>query len=118
MKRSNEPVFWLLFGAGGMFAALVGAMLVFITGVAAPLGWPLEPDTLGYERMLALARHPLGKVALLAIVALLLFHGGLRMCHSLHHLGVRSHRGPRIVVFGVAVAVMLVAAVALLALGF
>ena len=34
MKRSNAPVFWLLFGAGGMLSALLGAMLVFITGIA------------------------------------------------------------------------------------
>jgi fumarate reductase subunit D len=31
-KRSNAPIFWGLFGAGGMIAALVGPMLVFITG--------------------------------------------------------------------------------------
>ena len=37
-KRSNAPIFWGLFGAGGMIAALVGPMLVFITGIAVPLG--------------------------------------------------------------------------------
>ena len=39
MRRSNAPVFWLLFGAGGMLSALLGAALVSITGIAAPLGW-------------------------------------------------------------------------------
>ena len=34
MKRSNAPIFWLLFGAGGMLSALLGSMLIFITGIA------------------------------------------------------------------------------------
>ena len=33
MKRSNAPIFWLLFGAGGMLSALLGTALVLITGL-------------------------------------------------------------------------------------
>jgi fumarate reductase subunit D len=44
MKRSNEPIFWSLFGAGGMLAALIGPALVFITGIAVPLGLLLPAD--------------------------------------------------------------------------
>jgi len=32
MKRSNAPIFWLLFGAGGMLSALFATMLGFIMG--------------------------------------------------------------------------------------
>ena len=45
MKRSNAPIFWPLFGAGGMLAALIGPALVFITGIAVPMGWPVRRDT-------------------------------------------------------------------------
>jgi len=38
MKRSIAPIFWLLFGAGGMLAALTGPAMVLITGLAAPTG--------------------------------------------------------------------------------
>jgi fumarate reductase subunit D len=118
MKRSNAPVFWALFGAGGMLAALIAPMLVFITGIAAPTGFLLPADTLSYDRMLALARNGFGKFALLAVVSLFLFHGGLRMYHSLHHLGFHTRTGAKVVIFGVALLATIVAVVALLAIGF
>lgn len=90
MKRSNKPIFWSLFGAGGMLAALVGPMLVFLTGIAAPLGFV----DMSYARTLALAQHGLGKLALFAVIALFLFHGCHRLIHCLHDFGV--HVGPRI----------------------
>lgn len=52
MKRSNEPIFWSLFGAGGLLAALIGPALVFITGIAVPLVL-MNPDTMSYAHMLA-----------------------------------------------------------------
>ena len=60
MKRSNAPIFWLLFGAGGMLAALLGTMLVFITGIAVPTGWTLSPELMSYTRMQTFAQHWLG----------------------------------------------------------
>ena len=33
----ERPIFWSLFGAGGMLSALTGPVLVFITGIAVPL---------------------------------------------------------------------------------
>ena len=92
MKRSNKPVFWSLFGAGGMLSALVGPMLVFITGIAVPLGLALPRETMGHERMLAFAQSGFGKFALLAVISLFLFHGCHRMYHCLHDFGI--HVGP------------------------
>ena len=54
-KRSNAPIFWGLFGAGGMIAALVGPMLVFITGIAVPLGILLPADTIIYPKIITYA---------------------------------------------------------------
>ena len=87
MKRSNKPIFWSLFGAGGMLSALVGPALIFVTGIAVPLGW-MSRETMSYERMLALAHHPAGKAALVVLIGLFLFHGCHRMYHSLHDFGI------------------------------
>ena len=61
MKRSNAPIFWLLFGAGGMLSALIGAVLVFSTGLAAPLGLLLPADAFSYDRVLGFAQSWLGQ---------------------------------------------------------
>jgi fumarate reductase subunit D len=88
MKRSNKPIFWSLFGAGGMLSALAAPALIVVTGIALPLGWV----PLAYERAHALALHPLGKLALVALIGLFLFHGCHRMYHCVHDFGV--HVGP------------------------
>ena len=75
MKRSSKPIFWSLFGAGGMLSALVGPMLVFVTGIAVPLGFLLPRETMSYDRMLAFVASGIGKLAVLAVISLFLFHG-------------------------------------------
>lgn len=88
LNRSNKPIFWSLFGAGGMLAALAGPALVLITGIVGPLGWA----DIRYERAAALAQHGLGKLALFLVISLFLFHGCHRMYHCLHDFGI--HVGP------------------------
>jgi fumarate reductase subunit D len=118
MKRSNAPIFWLLFGAGGMLSALLGAMLVLITGIAVPLGWPLPQDLLSYPRMLALAQHTAGKTFLFVVIALFAWHAAHRLFHSLHDLGLHTGALAKAACYGGALAVSAVSAVSLLAIGF
>ncbi|MFZ2649442.1 MAG: fumarate reductase subunit FrdD [Burkholderiaceae bacterium] len=118
MKRSNAPIFWLLFGAGGMLAALSGTMLVFITGIAVPLGWPLPADLLSYPRMLALAQHWAGKGTLLIVIALFAWHAAHRILHSLHDFGVHLGAPAKLACYGGASVITLVSAAGLLAIGF
>ena len=117
MKRSNAPVFWLLFGAGGMLSALLGTALVFITGIAVPLGWPLPPDLLAYPRMLAFAQHGVGKAFLFVVIALFAWHAVHRIFHSLHDLGLRTGAPAKALCYGGALLITLVAAMSLLRLG-
>lgn len=114
MKRSNAPVFWSLFGAGGMLSALVGAMLVFLTGIALPLGWVLPQDAFSRAGMLAFVRHPLGMAFVFAVISLFAWHAAHRIFHSLHDIHV--HTGPvaRLLCYGTAAAMTVVAAWCLL----
>lgn len=117
MKRSNKPIFWSLFGAGGMLSALIGPMLVLITGVLVPLALVLPRRTMSYERVLALAQNGFGKAALLIVISLFLFHGCHRLYHCLHDFGVHVGPGLKALFHGFAIAGTLAAIYVLARLG-
>lgn len=114
MKRSNEPIFWSLFGAGGMLAALIGPALVFITGIAVPLGLLYATDTMSYANMLAFAHNWLGKGFIFAVVALFSWHAAHRIAILMHDFGVHAVFLVKLFTYGGALVVTVVAANALL----
>jgi fumarate reductase subunit D len=79
-KRTAEPFVWLLFSGGGVVAALVLPVLLFLFGVALPLGWISPPE---YTHLLVVLRHPLTRLGLLAICALSLVHAAHRFRYTL-----------------------------------
>ena len=80
-KRSNEPFLWLLFSAGGVVAALLIPIQLFLFGVAFPLGWLDGPS---YQSLLDLVRHPLARLYLLVLCTLPLFHWAHRFRFTLY----------------------------------
>ena len=118
MKRSNAPVFWGLFGAGGMLSALLGPMLIFITGIGVPLGLLLPSDLMNYPRMLAFARNGAGKGFLFAVIALFIWHAAHRIFHSLHDVAIHTGALARLLCYGGALVVTLLALWSLLVIGF
>ena len=80
-KRSIEPLLWLLFSAGGVLAALVIPIVLFLFGLAFPLGWIKPPD---HEHLLAVLRHPLTRVGVFSLVMLSLFHWAHRFRYTLY----------------------------------
>jgi fumarate reductase subunit D len=80
-KRSNEPFLWLLFSAGGALAALLIPVLLFLYGLAFPLGW-LEPPS--YQSMLALVSHPLMRLVIFVFCFLALCHWAHRFRYTLY----------------------------------
>ena len=81
VKRSPEPFLWMLFSAGGVLAALMIPVLLFLFGVAFPLGWLAPPS---HEHLLSLIRHPLARVVLFVLCALSLFHWAHRFRYTLY----------------------------------
>jgi fumarate reductase subunit D len=80
-KRSSEPFLWLLFSAGGVLSALLMPSLVFLFGLAFPLGW-LPPPT--HQHMVAVVGHPLARIVLFSLCLLSLFHWAHRFRYTLY----------------------------------
>jgi fumarate reductase subunit D len=118
MKRSHEPIFWSLFGAGGVLSALIAPVLILITGILVPLDLGVRPQSLGYARVLGFAQTWIGKLLLLAVISLFLFHAAHRIYHGLHDLGVHAGTGAMVAAYGGALLGTLAAAWLLLAVGF
>ena len=84
-----EPVIWLQFSAGMMVGGLLLPAWALVMGVAGPLG--IAGTETSYDHFYAVASHPLGRLVLLAAMALPLWGGA----HQLRHLwldfgGLRS----------------------------
>lgn len=79
--RTAEPFVWLLFSAGGVFAALFLPILLFLFGVAFPLEWISPPE---YGHVLDVLGHPVVRVGLWVLVFLALFHAAHRFRYTLY----------------------------------
>jgi len=87
MAKSNKPIFWSLFAAGGTLAAFLAPVLVLLFLLAA-LG--AAPDLLGYAQMHAFASHWFGKLFLMGVITLFLWHAAHRLRVTLHDFGLRQ----------------------------
>lgn len=110
MAKSNKPVIWGLFAAGGTVTALILPALVLLTLLPA---FGRVAEGLSYERLHALASGWPGKLAIFALLFLALWHAAHRLRITLHDLGVRADGLVSVVVYSAAAAGSL-AAIALL----
>jgi fumarate reductase subunit D len=68
MAKSNKPIVWSLFAAGGTLAAFLAPVLVLLFLLAA-LG--MRRAVLHYSQLHAFAAHWFGKLFLLTVIALI-----------------------------------------------
>ena len=89
MAKSNEPIWWSLFSAGGMVAAMVLPILIIITGILIPFGLA-GGDPLNFERISIGISNQLIKLILFTIITLPLFHWAHRFRYTLVDMGLKS----------------------------
>ncbi|MDZ7343831.1 MAG: fumarate reductase subunit D [candidate division KSB1 bacterium] len=108
MKQSITPFWWGLFGAGGTMSALFIPVLLFLNGLAIPLGWIEAPR---HENLLSLLQHPLARLFLFVLISLSLFHWAHRFRYTLYDGLQLKHLNALIAVicYGSAMAVTLAA---------
>ncbi|MDA2926893.1 fumarate reductase subunit D [Acidobacteria bacterium AH-259-G07] len=113
MAKSNEPIWWSLFSAGGMLAAMFLPVLIIITGLVLPLGMAAQ-EAFAFERVHSAASHPIVKLFLFGLIALTFFHWAHRFRFTLVDIGLQKIRTLiSILCYGSAIAVTLITAVVL-----
>ncbi|MQX35139.1 fumarate reductase subunit FrdD [Roseospira navarrensis] len=115
MAKSNKPIVWGLFAAGGTISAFVAPVMILITGLLVPLG-VFGEDAMSYERMTAFLSHWIVKIGLLGIVILTLWHAAHRLRITAHDFGIRNDSTIAMGVYGFAGLFSVIALFAVLAI--
>lgn len=99
VAKSNKPIVWGPFAAGGTITAFVTPVLVLLTLFAA-MGF--VPSLLTYENLHAFAANWLGKLVIFGIILLSLWHAAHRLRVTLHDFGIRADTWVAIAVYFIA----------------
>ena len=103
--RSHEPIFWGLFGAGGMLTAFLTPVMILITGLLIPLGI-MSRKHFNYHFLHEFATTWYGAGIILILISLPLWHTLHRIFHGMHDLGVKRGRDlQQVICYGFAFAV-------------
>lgn len=81
-----EPVIWLLFGQGILLGTMLMTGWILVAGILIPAGI-VSADALSYERAHMLGSNVIGRLLLLAIIALPLWKGAHHVRSLLVDLG-------------------------------
>jgi fumarate reductase subunit D len=87
MAKSNKPIVWGPFAAGGTLTAFLTPALVLLTLLA---GLGHAPDLFSYDRMHAFAAHWLIKLGIVIVVFLSLWSAAHRVRITCYDLGLRA----------------------------
>jgi fumarate reductase subunit D len=115
MARSNKPIVWSLFAAGGTFAAFVTPVMIVVTGLALSFGL-LPQEALSYERLSGLIENPIAKAIVFLTIFLPAWHAAHRLRITAHDFGIRADGLVMMICYGLASVATVITAYALLSL--
>lgn len=99
IKRSDEPIWWGLFSAGGVcFAMFVPAAILFIA-LLIPAGI-MAPEAVSFERARSMVFSLPGLIFIGVVICLPLFHAAHRIRHGLHDLKLGKEHVNKSVTYG------------------
>lgn len=99
MAKSNKPIFWSLFAAGGTLTAFVIPALALVTLFAA---MRFNVDMFTYEAIHGFAAWWLGKLIIFGVILLSLWHAAHRLRVTAHDFGLRADKQVAIIVYSLA----------------
>ena len=111
-QRSDEPVYWLLFGAGGMVLGIVMPSILVLLITAGLTGSDISSGVLSFEHVRGMLGNWFISLCIFGVVMLTFWHCFHRIYHSLHDLTIRVTKLHWFVLYGSA------AALSFMALGF
>lgn len=91
-RKSNEPIWWSLFAAGGVIAALIIPALILVTGIIIPYVNSGMRQQVNYQTVIPLVSSVVGRIFLFVVISLPLFHWAHRLRYTLADLGVHGAR--------------------------
>ncbi len=109
-QRSDEPVWWGLFGAGGTWFAMISPVTILVLGILGPMGI-LSADTLSYDNVQPFVKNIIGALFVICTLALPMWHGMHRLHHGMHDLKIHSGPIVKFLCYAVAFAVTVLAVV-------
>ncbi len=87
MAKSNKPIFWGLFAAGGTVTAFIIPVLIVLTLLA---GIGHVPEALSYAQIGQFLSSWLGKLMVFGVIFLSLWHAAHRARVTVHDFGLRQ----------------------------
>ncbi len=97
-SRSHEPIVWGLFSAGGVIVAFFIPALILLTSLLVQVGIADEA-VLSFDRVQSFAQAWWGKLFILAVIALSLYHTVHRIHHGLHDVHIHIPDSLAIIIF-------------------